>query len=58
MAQREDVNWAPLSEVMVEGTAYLEIHVSINTRTQDAEVVEVTGTASGHLEVLSIIVNR
>ncbi len=45
---KADVNWAPLSKVMVAGTQNLEIH--------PGEVCG--GDASGHQDVLSITVNR
>ena len=38
------------------GTPNLEIQVEINALAQDSDVMEDSGTASGHLEVLSIIV--
>ena len=56
--QMEDVNWAPRSEVRIDGTANLETQVEIKAQVQDSEVMEDSGTASGHLEILSIIVRR
>jgi hypothetical protein len=56
--QIEDVNWEPLSDVITAGTPNLEIQVEIRARAQDSAVMEVKGTASGHLVVLSIMVNR
>jgi|LakMenEpi03Aug12_release.lakeMendotaPanAssembly.Ray.scaffolds.fasta_scaffold2172905_1 hypothetical protein len=44
------MNWVPLSEVMVAGTQNLEIHPTA--------VMEGSGIASGHQDVLSITVNR
>ena len=55
---RESVNCVPLLEVSVEGTPNLDIQVSIKTRAHVSEEVEFIGTASGHLEVLSIMVRR
>jgi hypothetical protein len=53
-AHRGDMNWAPLSNVMVAGTPNLD--------TQQAKravaVMDERGMASGHLEVRSIIVKR
>jgi hypothetical protein len=57
-AQRADVNWAPLSEVMVAGTPNLEIQPVYRARAQSAGVMEESGIASGHRDVLSITVNR
>lgn len=56
--QTEDVNWAPLSEVRVDGTPNLDIQVEMRAREQASAVMEVKGTASGHLEVLSMMVSR
>ena len=56
--QTEDVNNTPRSEVRRDGTRNLETQVEIKTQAQDSEVMEDSGTASGHLEVLSIIVRR
>ena len=47
---KTDMNWVPLSEVMVAGTQNLEIHPTA--------VMEGSGIASGHQDVLSITVNR
>ncbi len=52
-AQRADVIWAPLSEVMVAGTPKRDTHPA-----KSAAVMEASGMASGHLEVLSMMVNR
>ena len=56
--QMEDVNWEPPSKVRRAGTPNLETHVEMKARTQASGVIEERGTASGHLEVLSIIVRR
>ena len=52
------MNWAPLSEVRVDGTPNLEIHESMKTLAQESAEVEDMGMASGHLVVLSMIVKR
>jgi hypothetical protein len=57
-AQRADVNWAPLSEVMVAGTPKRDTHPATRAVAQSAAVSEASGMASGHLDVLSMIVNR
>ena len=54
--QIEEVNWAPLSEVMRAGTPNLEIQVEMKACAQDSAVMEDRGMAYGHLEVLSIMV--
>ena len=56
--QTEDVNWEPQSKVRRAGTPNLKTHVEIKAQAQASEVMEERGTASGHLEVLSIIVRR
>ena len=56
--QIAEVNWAPLSEVRRAGTPNLDTQAEIKARAQDSVVMEDKGTASGHLEVLSIIVRR
>jgi hypothetical protein len=43
---------------MVEGTPNLWIHPVSSAVAQSAAVVDDRGTASGHLVVLSIIVNK
>jgi hypothetical protein len=53
-----DVNWAPLSEVRVSGTPWRAIQWENNAWAQSAAVVARMGTASIHLVVLSIIVNK
>ena len=52
------MNWAPLSEVRVDGTPNLDIHESMKTLAQESAEVEDMGMASGHLVVLSMIVKR
>ena len=54
--QTAEVNWAPLSEVRRAGTPNLEIQVEMKVHEQDSAMMEDSGTASSHLEVLSIIV--
>ncbi len=56
--QKADVNWAPLSDVMVAGTPNLEIQPAKSALVQSAAVMEGSGIASGHRDVLSITVNR
>ena len=51
-----EVNWAPLFKVRRAGTPNLETQVEMKAREQDSAVMEDSGTASGHLEVLSIMV--
>jgi hypothetical protein len=57
-AHMADVNWAPLLEVMVAGTPNLEIQLAKRALAQSAAVMEGSGIASGHRDVLSITVNR
>jgi hypothetical protein len=57
-AHKADVNWAPLSDVMVAGTPNLDTQPAKRALAQSAAVMDERGTASGHLNVLSIIVNR
>ncbi len=57
-AHRADVNWAPLSEVMVAGTPKRDTHPVKRALAQSAAVMEASGMASGHLYVLSMMVNR
>jgi hypothetical protein len=57
-AQTADVNWAPLSEVMVAGTPKRDTQPAKRALTQSAVVMEASGMASGHLDVRSMIVNR
>ena len=57
-AHRADVNWAPLSDVMVAGTPNRDTQPAKRALAQSAAVMDERGMASGHLDVLSIIVNR
>jgi hypothetical protein len=57
-AHKANVNWAPLSDVMVAGTPNLEIQPAKRTLAESAAVMEGSGIASGHQDVLSIMVNR
>ena len=54
--QTEDVNCAQRFEVSRAGTPNQETQVEIKARAQVSVVMEDSGTASGHLEVLSITV--
>ena len=56
--QKEDVNWEPLSEVRRAGTSNFETQVEMKALAQVSPVMEERGTASGHREVLSIMVRR
>ena len=56
--QTEDVNCAPRSEVSRAGTPNRETQVEIKALAQGSAVMEDSRTASGHLEVLLIIVSR
>ena len=56
--QTEDVNWAPLSEVILEGTPNREIQPFIRALAQELAVIDFKGIASGHLVDLSTIVNK
>jgi hypothetical protein len=55
---RADVNWAPLSDVMVAGTPNRDTQPAKRALGQSAVVMDVIGMASGHLEVRSMMVNR
>ncbi len=57
-AQRVDVNWAPLSEVMVAGTPKHDTQPAKRALAQLAVVMEASRMASGHLDVRSMMVNR
>jgi hypothetical protein len=57
-AHKADVNWAPLSDVMVAGTPNLETQPVKRALAQLAAVMEGSRIASGHRDVLSITVNR
>ena len=56
--QTKDVNFAPRYEVSRAVTPNLETQLEIKARAQVSAVMEERETASGHLEVLSIIVIR
>ncbi len=58
LAHNEDVNWGPLSLVMISGTPNLWIQLSRRAAAQSAAVVDMSGTASGQRVVLSPTVNR
>ena len=51
-----DVNWTPLSVVMVAGTPNLDIQPATRASAQAVAVVEDRGTTSTHLVLLSIMV--
>ena len=55
---RPEVNWAPLSDVMMSYTPKLATHSSSSTLTHVAANVYATRNASGHLVDLSMMVNR
>ncbi len=57
-AQRADVNWAPLSDVMVAGTPNRDTQLAKRALAQSAVVMEASGKAFGHLEARSMMVNR
>jgi hypothetical protein len=57
-AYRADVNWAPLSDVMVARTPNRNTQSAKRALAQSAAVTDDSGMASGHLEVWSIIVKR
>jgi hypothetical protein len=56
-AHRADMNWAPLSEVMVAGAPNLEIQPVNRALAQSATVMEESGIATGYQDILSIMVN-
>jgi hypothetical protein len=58
LAHNEEVNWGPLSLVIISGTPNLWIQPWRRAAAQSAAVVEVSGTASGQRVVLSTTVNR
>ena len=57
-AHRADMNWAPLSEVMVAGTPKRDTQPAKRALAQLAAVMEANRMASGHLDVRSMMVNR
>lgn len=56
-AHTEEVNWGPRSDTSCWGVPYLEIHCSTRAVAQSEEVVELNGTTSNHLDVLSMMVS-
>ncbi len=50
-ARRADMNWAPLSDVMVGGTPNCDTQPAKRALAQSAVVMDERGMASGHLEV-------
>jgi hypothetical protein len=58
LAHSEEVNWGPLSLVIISGTPKRCIHPWRRAAAQSAAVVEVRGIASGQRVVLSTTVNR
>ncbi len=57
-AHRADVNWDPLSDVMLAGTPNRVTQPAKRALAQSAAVMYESGMASGHLKVLSMIVKR
>jgi hypothetical protein len=57
-AHRVDVNWVPLSDVMVAGTPNQDTQPAKRALAQSAAVMDERRMASSHLEVRSINVNR
>ncbi len=55
-AHSGDVNWAPLSDVMVAGTPNQDTQPAKRALAQSAAVMDERGMASSHLEVRLIIV--
>ena len=53
-----EVNWTPLSIVMAASTLNLEIQLATRASAHAVAVVEVRGTISTHLVLLSIIVRH
>ncbi len=58
VAHSEEVNWAPRSDVMTTGMPNLLTYPCNKAFAQSTAVVAAIGIASGHREVLSMIVNR
>jgi hypothetical protein len=52
---RADMNWAPLSDVMVAGTPNWDTQPAKRALSQSAAVMDERGMARGHLEVRSIV---
>jgi hypothetical protein len=57
-AHMTEVNWAPLSDVMVAGTPNWDTQLAKRALALSATVMDESGMTSGHLEVRSINVNR
>ena len=57
-AQTKGVNWDPLSEVRRAGELNLETQEVIKALAQASAGMVERGTASGHLEVLLIMVKK
>jgi len=55
---RVDENWAPQSEVIVDGTQKREIHLLKRVAAQSAAVMLETVSASNHLFARSMMVKR
>ena len=55
-AQREEVNWAPRSEVRLVGTPNLAIQPLMSASAHVVAEMSLTGIVSGHLDQRSIIV--
>jgi hypothetical protein len=58
LAHNEEVNWGPLSLVIISGTPNRWIQPWRRAAAQSAAVVEESGTASGQRVVLSTTVKR
>ena len=55
-AQSAEVNWAPRSDVRLEGTPNLAIQPLMSASAHVAAEMSLTGIASGHLDQRSTIV--
>ena len=58
LVQREEVNQAPLSDVIMTGKPNLETQVTRKASTQDSAEKELNRVTSGQWVVLSIMVSR
>jgi hypothetical protein len=58
LAHNEEVNWGPLSLVIISGTPNRWIQPCRRAAAQSAAVTDVSGIASGQRVVLSMTVNR
>ena len=54
----DEVNWLPLSEVMMAGMPNLAIHLLMRASTQVSVSMEVKGMASSHLLDRSMMMKR